>query len=163
VSSDLPLLDQTIELLPKLPENLVIREMPERLRPALEVHVARRAPHAEVGVVRFTRPVHPAAHDRDRDVVLLRVRAHFSHVLSQIDERLVLDARAGRTADDVQSLVLEARHGPEAAALDVVEDLMSDRDLVAFFFERQRERDADRVADAARDELLEGDARLDDA
>ena len=40
---------------------------------------------------------------------------------------------------------------------------LADGDLVAFVLEGQRERDADRVADAAGDELLEGDARLDDA
>ena len=84
-------------------------------------------------------------------------------VLREVDERLVLHARARRATDDVHALVLEARHGAEAAVLDVVEDLPADGDLVALALERKSERDADRVADAARDELLECDARLDHA
>ena len=47
--------------------------------------------------------------------------------------------------------------------LDVVEDLSSDRDLVAFALERKCQRDPDRVTDAPRDELLECNPRLDDA
>src|SRR5207248_1956980 len=135
----------------------------ERLRPALEVHVRRRAPHAEVRVVRLAGAVHAAPHDRDGDVVLLRIQRHFAHVLGQVDEGFVLHARARRAADDVQPLLLEAWYGAEAAVLDIVEDLSPDRNLFAFALERQGEGDADGVADAAGDELLEGDAGLDDA
>ena len=71
-------------------------------------------------------------------------------LLREIDERLVLDARARGAGDDVQPCLLEARHGAEAARRDVVEDLPADRDLFALALERERERDADRVADAAR-------------
>src|SRR4029079_7427228 len=98
---------------------------------------------------------------RDGDVVLLRIRRHFAHILGQIDERFVLHARARRATDDVQPLVHETRYGAEAAVLDVVEDLSPDCNLFAFALERQRQGDADRVADPAGDELLEGDARLD--
>src|SRR4029077_3296975 len=107
--------------------------------------------------------VHAAAHDGDRNVMLLRVLGHRLHILREVDERFILDARAGRTADDVHPVLLEARDGTESAAGDVLEDLTADRDLLALALERKRERNADRVADAAGDELLERDARLDHA
>ena len=59
--------------------------------------------------------------------------------------------------------MLEARHGAETAIGDVVENLPAGGHLVAFALERKRQRNADGVADAARDELFERDARLDHA
>src|SRR5712691_6963810 len=126
--------------------------MAEGLLAALEVDEARGAPHAEVRVVRLAGTVHAAAHDGDRDVVLLRVLRHLLDVLRQVDERLILHARARRATDDVHPLVLEAGDGAEAAVLDVAEDLPADRDLLALALEGEGEGDADGVADAARDE-----------
>ena len=52
---------------------------------------------------------------------------------------------------------------PHAAGRDVGENLPARRDLLAFAGVGHGERNADRVADPAADELLERDPRLDDA
>ena len=95
--------------------------------------------------------------------MLLGVVRHVADVLRQIDERFVLDARARRATDDVQPVLLEAWNGAEALVRDVVEDLAADGDLFTFAFERKRQRYADGVADAPRNELFERNARLDHA
>src|SRR5581483_9950325 len=98
-----------------------------------------RAPHTEVRIVRFAGPVHTAAHHRDRDRMILRVLGHLLDLVREIDERLVLDARAGGTTDDVHPLLFEARNGAEAAVLDVVENLAPDGHFVALVLEGESE------------------------
>ncbi len=100
---------------------------PTRLGLPLQVDVGRAAPEAEVGVVGLAGAVHAAAHDRDRERVLLGVGRHLLDGLGQLDEALVLDARAGGARDDVELVVVEDRHRAEAAGGDVGEDLPADQ------------------------------------
>ena len=81
-------------------------------------------------------------------------------MLGQFDERLVLDARTTGAADDVERVETGIDHATNAAGGDVGENLPSGGDLFWLARVRHRERDANRVADAAADELLERDARL---
>ena len=60
----------------------------------------------------------------------------------------------------LQAEIDDAAH---ASGRDVGQNLPPGGDLFALASVGHRERDADRVADAAADELLEGDARFDDA
>src|SRR5437660_2953047 len=149
------LLDDPVQLDAQLAEDLVVGVMAEGLRAALEVDVRRRAPHAEVGVVGLAGTVHAATHHSDRDVVLLGVLGHVAHVMGEVDEGLVLDARAGWATDDVQTGLLEAWDGTEASFADVAEDLAAYGDLIALALEGEGQGDADRVADVAGDELFE--------
>ena len=94
--------------------------------------------------------------------MIFGVLGHLFDVVRQIDEGLVLHAGAGRAADDVHAVLLETGHGAETARGDVREDGAADRNLLAFAFEGEGQRDADGVADPLGDELLEGDPGLDD-
>ena len=146
----------------QMPQHLVVLEVAELPVLLLQVHRGRTAPQAEVGVVGLARPVHAAAHDGDRDLVLLGVARQLLDLLRQLDEFLVLDARARRARDDVQPRA-EVRHRDEAAGRDVVDNLVADEDFLVLALVGQRQRDANRVADALREQLLERDPRLDDA
>src|SRR5690606_285858 len=95
-------------------ENGVVREGAEVLFALFEVHEGGRAPKPEVGVVSFAGAVHAAAHDGDRDVVVLRVFGHLADLEGEVDERLVFDAAAARAADDVQAFAEVPRYRAEA-------------------------------------------------
>ncbi len=90
-----PLLDDPIQLLFQARQDLVVAEGPDRLGAALQVHELGGAPESEVGVVGLAGTVHAAAHDGDGDGVVLGVARHLLHFLGELDELLVLDARAG--------------------------------------------------------------------
>ena len=123
--------------------------------------MGRPAPQAQVGVVGLAGAVHPAAHHGDGEGVPLRVDRHLLDRLRQLHELLVLHARAGRARDDVELVVVEDGHGTEASGGDVGEDLPPDRDLLVLARVGQGEAHAHGVADAAREELLEGHPCLD--
>jgi hypothetical protein len=93
----------------------------------------------------------------------LRELCHLLDLGGEFDEALVLDAAARGAGDDVELLEEVRRDGAEPAVRDVVQYLAADLDLAAFLLERHRQRHPQRVADASREELLERDARLDDA
>ena len=95
--------------------------------------------------------------------MLLRVFGHHFDILRQLDELLVLHARAGGARDDVEPLVEARRNRAEAPRLNVRQNLARGGNLQPLVVERHGERDAHRVADALRDQLLEGHARLDHA
>src|SRR5690606_16445707 len=114
------------------------------------------------GIVGLTGAVYPAAHDGDRHRVVLRVGGHLFHLCGQFDEGLVLDPRATRTTDDVQRVEAEVDHAADTAGGDVGKDVAARGDFLTFAVIRHGQRHADRVADAAADQLLEGDPRLDD-
>ena len=108
----------------------VVGECPEFAASLLQVDVRRTAPEAEVGVVGLAGPVDAAAHHRDRDRVIGRVRGHRLDLLRQFDEGLVLDPRAARAGDDVegrQAVVDHAAHPPRG---DVAEDRVGRLDLL---------------------------------
>src|SRR5690349_4741475 len=90
-----------------------------------------------------------------------RVSRDLLDLLRQLDELFVLNPRARRTRDDVESGT-ELRHRDEPSARDVLDYLMADGDLFVLALVGQRERDADGIAEVLREQFLERDAGLDD-
>src|SRR5580658_3423255 len=86
--------DQAIELDLETAENLVVLEVAELVIFLLEIDGGRPAPQSKVGVVGLAGTVHPASHNRDRDLVLRGVGAQHLDLLRELDELFVLDPRA---------------------------------------------------------------------
>src|SRR6185369_3847119 len=88
---------------------------------------------------------------------------HFFDLLSKIDEGLVFDARAAGAGDDVERGQAVVDHAADAAGGNVGQDLTAGGDLFGLAVVGNSQGNADRVADAAADKLLEGDAGFDNA
>ena len=121
------------------------------------------APEPEVGIVRFTGTVHATTHHGDRDRVLAGVVGHLLHVLGQLNEGFVLDARATGATDDIQRVEVEADDRPDSPGGDIGNDRLPRGDLFALAVVGNRQRDSNRVSDPLRNQLLEGNACLDDS
>src|SRR6266508_6755987 len=104
---------------------------------------------AEVGLAGLAGAVHDAAHDCDaeRDLHALQAGGHLVGELVHVD----LGATAGRAGDDLELALAQVQR---------LQDLQADLDLLDRWC---GQRDADRVADALRQQRAEGDRRLDRA
>lgn len=155
--------DEVVEFGFEFGEDLIVRVGTEFQCSFFEVDEVRSAPEAEVGVVGFAGAVDPAAHDGDGEGVFLRILCHFLNVLCEFDEGFVLDSGTTRATDDVEGVEAEIDEAANASGGDVVKDLAARFDLLGFAGIRDGEGDAEGVPDAFADELLEGDAGLDDS
>src|SRR6185503_4856191 len=96
--------NQMIELLAQPRQHRVIAEATDLPVALLEIHGRWPAPQAEIRVVGLSRPIHPTTHDGDGDAVLRRIGGQLAYLLRQVDEAIILDARAAWTGNDVETL-----------------------------------------------------------
>ena len=122
---------------------------------ALQIDRRGTAPEAEVGMIGFARPIHPAAHHRDRNRIAGRGRVICANLPGQLDKGFVLHTGTTRATDDVRSVIAFAPTRRAAVPPPSRRDLLPGVDLLAFLRKRNRQRHADRVADAAGEQLLQ--------
>src|SRR5262249_34884917 len=94
--------NQTVELELEARKHVAVRQRAALLVLLLQHHRRRPAPQAQVGVVRLAGTVHPAAHDGDGDAMIAGILGQAAHLRRELDEAVVLDARAARAGNDVQ-------------------------------------------------------------
>ncbi len=154
--------DQPVEFELQLDQNLVVGPGAERLAAAFQVHRLRTAPQPEVRGIRFTRSVHAAPHHGNCNGMVLGVAGHGLDLLRQFDKRFVFDTRTAGTRDDVQPSIGRHDGVEHSTGVNVVENLSTGDDLLLLLVVGHGQGNANRVADAATDELFQGHARLDD-
>ena len=143
-------------------QDLVVGPGAERLAAALQVHRLRAAPQPEIRGIGFTRPVHAAPHYGNGNGMVLGVAGHGLDLLSQFDKRFVLDTRTAGARDNVQPSLGRHDGVEHSAGANVVENLSTGGDLLLLLIVGYGQRNANRVADAATNELFQGHSRLDD-
>ena len=154
--------DQCVEFLAQFRKNLVVAKGPYRLAPSFQVDFRRPAPEPKVGIVGFPWAVDSAAHHGDGDRVVFGISGHLFDLLGKFDEGFVFDPRAAWARDDVKFRGIQSDDRSEAARVDIFDDLPTGLDFERLLGVRDRQRHADRIADAASDELFKGDAGFDD-
>src|SRR5262249_13155935 len=137
------------QLLDERVHDLALLHLAHDLALAEEQALARAAGDADVGLARLAGPVHRAAQHGDLhgQRALAEALLDLGHDLLEVD----VDAAARGARDDL---------GRDHAHAGALEDVVRDRDLE---HRVRRERDADRVADAAQQQRADAGGRLDAA
>jgi len=125
--------------------------------------VLRTAPEPQIGIVRLAGTVDAAAHHGDGQSVVLSISSQLLDPLGQVDKRFVFHSRATGAGDDVQAFLARRNHRTHAARGDLRQNLPANVNLFRFARVGNRQGNPDRVANAAADELLQRDPRLDDS
>ena len=152
-----------IELRPQMRQDLVVFEVAELRSFFFRFTVVGPAPQPEVGVVGLARPVHAAAHHRDRDLVVARRSPVIALTCCASSTNCSFSTREHDGHEMMFRPVPKSGTEMKRPASTSSMILMADGDLLVLALVGQRQRDADGVADLLREQLLEGDARLDDA